>query len=137
MGGAVTKLISIPIADLDHFFPVVEAMLRSAYEKMDHLFPDVLGWLKRDAGKLWIAVEGDTVLCALTTSIEQRASGPVLRIVANGGTHADLWKHHLAEIEEWYRGQGVGKVLFSDARPGWARVIPGYHVKAVTLEKVL
>ena len=83
----MTKLICVPVDEVETIYKVVEPMLKAAYEKTDHHYPDVLGWLKRDAGKLWLVIEDEKrVVAALTVSVEDRPSGPVLRLVANGGS---------------------------------------------------
>jgi hypothetical protein len=132
-----TSLICVGPDDLDRTWPLVEAFFESAYSEMDMLLPDILGWLKRGEGLLWIVAEGDRLLTAVTTSIEQRRSGSALVLVANGGERIERWLHHLAEIEGYYaRERGCGKARCI-GRPGWSRMLPGYAVKAVSLEKRL
>lgn len=130
-----TSLICVGRDDLDKTWPLVEHLFEAAYRQTDYPMPDVLDWLKKGEGLLWIATGDDLkILSALTTSIEQRASGRALVMVANGGDMVGSWKHHVADIEEYAKSRGCVMVRCI-GRPGWQRVLPGFEVKAVSLEK--
>lgn len=132
-----TNLICVGPDDLERTWPLVQHLFESAYAEMDMFLPDVLGWLKRKEGLLWIVVEDDRILTAVTTSVDQRRSGPALLWVANGGEKIERWLHHMVEVEEYYaKERGCGKARCI-GRPGWSRALPGYSVKAVSLEKRL
>lgn len=132
----MSTLICVGPEDVERTWPLVSGMIERAYMKMDLPMPDVLDWLKRGAGLLWLAVDHSRLLGAATSSIEDRPSGKVFRVEACGGEQLDLWKHHLAEIEGHARASGCGKVTLA-GRPGWERVFPEYVVKRVILEKRL
>lgn len=132
-----TSLICVGPDDVARTWPLVEKLFESAYAEMDMFLPDVVGWLKRGEGLLWIVAEDDRVLTAVTTSIEECPSGRKLLLVANGGEKMERWLHHLTEIEDYYaKEQGCGMVRCI-GRPGWSRALPGFTVKAVSLEKRL
>lgn len=132
-----TSLICVGRDDVDRTWPLVSALFESAYAEMDMFLPDVPTWLKSGDGLLWIVAEDDRILTALTTSVEERPSGLTMLLVANGGEKIERWLHHLAEVEEYYaKEKGCGKVRCI-GRPGWQKVLPGFAVKAVSLEKAL
>jgi hypothetical protein len=136
VGRAVTNLICVGPGDVDRVWPLVSGLIAAAYAKTDDLVPELLPWLKRGDGLLWIAANQDEIMCAVTTSFVQRASGKVLRIWACGGAGIEVWLDHLAEIEDYGRKEGCVKVCF-DGRRGWEKFLPDYRVATVALEKRL
>jgi hypothetical protein len=48
----------------------------------------------------------------------------------------DKWLPLLAQIEDWARAEGAALVRIM-GRPGWARVLSGYSVTNVVLERQL
>lgn len=128
----------VTVADLPFVWRLVEPMFIAAYAEMDMFLPDVLGWLKRGEGLLWIATDPDgEIITALTTSIEERPSGRTCLLVANGGRDIETWKQHLVAIETHYREEWGCVKVRCIGRPGWSRVLPGFSMKAVSLEKAL
>ncbi len=98
--------------------------------------PDLLTWLKDRKGQLWISVFEGVIVAALTTSIVPRRRGVALRMVCCGGGKMDIWKQCHRQIEDFAKAEGCDRVI-SEGRPGWTRVLDGYKVTAVTLEKRL
>ena len=132
----MTDLICVGRDDLDKTWPLVEHLFVAAYQATDFPMPDVLAWLKSGEGLLWLASDGTRVLSALTTALEQRASGMAMTLVANGGEDMAQWVHHLSEIEDYAKSKGCVKMRCI-GRQGWSRVLSGYEVKTVSLEKRL
>ncbi len=132
----MSVLICVPPDDTERVWPLVQDMIENAYAETDLFLPDVLSWLRDGKGLLWLAVEGDKILAALTTSLEPRPSGMSCRLVANGGHDIEQWKDHAREIEDYARAEGCVKVCF-DGRRGWERIFVGYRPVKVTLEKAL
>lgn len=132
----MSRLYRIAPAHVADIWPQVKTFFESAYAETDLAMPDVLGWLEREAGHLWVVVDGSRAVAALTTSFEDRPSGKSLRLVSNGGVGLDGWVAYLAEIEAFARENQCVKVVM-DGRRGWERVFRDYSPKRVTLEKVL
>lgn len=130
-------LICVGPNDLDRTWPLVAHLFKSAYAEMDMMLPDVLSWLKDGQGLLWIVADETGILTALTTSIEERPSGRTLLLVANGGEGVERWKHHLAEIEAYYAKEQNCVKVRCIGRQGWARTLPGFVIKAVSLERAI
>lgn len=112
-------------------------MIEASYIEMDEIPPDGLEqWLCEGKGLLWIAEKDGKIIAALTTSLVNQVSGLVCRMVACGGTEMDRWKEREAQIVEYAKAEGCVKVT-AEGRKGWARVLPGYEIKRVYLEKRL
>lgn len=132
----MSTLICVGPDDLDATWPLVRDLLELAYSKTDDVTPDLLPWLKRGDGLLWIAATDSKVLVATTTSIVQRASGPVCRIWGLGGSDLSQWIEHIGGIEAYAKAIGCVKVCF-DGRRGWERMLPEYKPATIAFEKVL
>lgn len=130
------QLLAVAPEDVDKVWPFVADMIDDAYAAMDEDTPDVRRWLVERKGILWVYATDDQVIHAIvTTSLVRKRGGRLAcRMVACGGRMMEAWKHHHATIEEYARGEGCYKVM-ADGRPGWARVLEGYNVTAVKLEK--
>lgn len=132
-----SPLICVSPDEIDAAWPYVVGYLHAAYLAGDEEMPENLkDWLKKRKGLLWLYTTGGRVLAAMITSIEMRPSGKVLRMGATGGTELKRWRECEARIVEYARAEGCVKIV-SEGRPGWARVLPGYTIKRVVLEKVL
>lgn len=129
------KLICVPPDRIMEFWPIVAGMIDEGYAATGEPTPiDLSIWLTSGKGQLWISIFDGAVVAALTTSIVLRRHGLALRMVCCGGSHMDLWKECHRQIEDFARAEGCDRVL-SEGRPGWMRVLDGYKVTAVTLEK--
>lgn len=87
---------------------------------------------------LWVAVDEDTgeVYAAMTTELVPMRLGLVCWMGQCGGRGMREWAQFHVKIEEYARAEGCVKVVLK-GRFGWERVLDGYRVRTVTLEKVL
>lgn len=92
------------------------------------------------AGKvlIWVAVDDETgvVHAAMTTELIPMRAGLVCWMGQCGGERMRDWSHFHTQIEEYARAEGCVKTLLK-GRGGWERVLEGYKILTVTLEKVL
>jgi len=122
---------------IDAVWPIVEPMIRSAYEAGDEIMPDdLVDWLKAGKGLLWLCIRENKVIAAMTTSLERKRSGLCCRMVCCGGVDMNYWRACEDRIVEYARAEGCVKVRV-EGRVGWARVLPGYKVERVHLEKAI
>jgi hypothetical protein len=129
------ELICVPPGMVRQIFPLVVEWLDQGYAAADEYLPDdLLPWLERGAGQLWIATREGLIVAALTTSLVKARCGLVCRMVGAGGTDVHSWKRFHYRIEEYARAEGCVKVV-SEGRPGWARVLEGYRITRLCLEK--
>lgn len=85
---------------------------------------------------LWICWDGKQILCAGSTQLQDTDAGKVCVITACGGTDMHRWLPLLSKIEQYAKDQGcICTRIFG--RKGWLRVLEGYQMKNVIMEKVL
>lgn len=120
------------------FWPFVRPMIEASYDRVDEFMPDeMLVNLRCGFMLLWVSAPGNTILAALITALVRKPSGLFCKLMACGGTGMEVWAHggHM-QIEAYARAEGCSKMT-AEGREGWARVLPGYDVKRVVLEKRL
>ena len=93
---------------------------------------DVLG----GRGLLWLAWNGEAIEAAATTSLIQTDTDKVCILTACGGADMRRWLPLLTQIEDYARNEGCACVRIYGRR-GWQRVLDGYDVTHVILEKEL
>lgn len=131
------RLICVAPSMVVDVWPHVAGMIDEGYAATgEPTPPDLLRWLKEAKGQLWISIFDGVIVAALTTSIVVRRQGLALRMICCGGSEMSLWSQCHKQIEDFARAEGCDRVL-SEGRPGWKRVLDGYKVTAVTLEKRL
>ena len=87
-------------------------------------------------GLLWLAWNGMTIEAAATTSLVETDADKVCILTACGGEEMSRWVQLMKAIEEYARNEGCACVRIY-GRKGWQRVLDGYTVKHVILEKGL
>ena len=87
---------------------------------------------------LWIAIEedGGEIHAAMTTELVPMRPGLVCWMCQCGGDRMLDWSRFHTEIEDYAKKEGCVKVILR-GRSGWRRILPGYSVKTVQLEKTL
>lgn len=122
------------VADL---WPRVKEHLFSAVRRTDLSHTeDIERDLMEGDGLLWLICDGKTIEAAGATLLVNTDKHLVCLITALGGENMDKWLPLLSQIEDWARAEGAALVRIM-GRPGWARVLKGYEVSNVVLEKSL
>ncbi len=87
---------------------------------------------------LWVAVDDETAVvhAAMTTELVPMRSGLVCWMRQCAGDRMRDWRDFHVQIEQYARDEGCVKTVLR-GREGWERVLPGYKVRSVQLEKVL
>lgn len=114
-------------------------MIDVGYMAGDDFMPaDMLENIRYGKTLLWIAIDdGDgNILAAMTTELVPMRSGLVCWMCQCGGDRMQDWSRFHLKIEEYARAEGCVKVVLR-GRAGWERVLEGYKVRTVQLEKVL
>lgn len=101
-------------------------------------FAEVEAALFRGELVLWIAAEGSELCAAALTRIrDAEGNTKVCEIVAVGGVGLSRWRTMLlTKIEDYARTFGCNRVFFV-GRKGWARIMDGYTIKKVVMERRL
>lgn len=119
------------------FWPIVEPMLRAAYQEVDELMPeDLPDALSEGKLLLWISAPNGKILAALVTALLPRPSGLACKLMVCGGVSMEIWLGGHAQIEAYAKAEGCA-TLSAEGRVSWGRILPGYEAKRVILEKRL
>lgn len=122
------------VADL---WPRVKEHLFSAVRRTDLSHTeDIERDLLEGDGLLWLICDGKVIEAAGATLLVRTDRHLVCLITALGGENMDKWLPLLSQIEDWAAAEGADLVRIM-GRPGWARVLKGYGVTNVVLEKSL
>lgn len=131
------ELLCVAPSMVAKFWPIVEPMLRRAYDEVDELMPsDLPDALSEGKLLLWISAPDGKILAALVTALLPRPSGLACKLMVCGGTDMAIWLGNHTQIEAYAKAEGCTK-LFAEGRLAWNRVLPGYEAKRIVLEKRL
>jgi hypothetical protein len=110
-----------------------EAWIRSALDMSggSHAIEDVKAAVERGEARLW----GWTKSAAVT-EVQTWPRARFLLIWLAGGDLEELRDVMLPLMEAYGREQGCTR-CYIVGRPGWSRVLPGYHTVAISLAKEL
>lgn len=121
---------------MHEFWPLAKGLIRAAIEQTDlNDFSDIEYDVLSGDQLLWLAV-GEKIEAAAVTHLIKSSGGPVLIITACSGHHRERWLPLFTRIEDYARAEGC-KCVRIYGRKGWQRVLHGYHVEHVILEKAL
>jgi hypothetical protein len=131
-------LICIPPKNVRDVWHVVRPMINRAYAAVDEdRPPEMLEALTAGKLLLWVYAVGGDIVAALVTALVPKPSGLACKLMVCGGGAMEDWlvRGH-RQIEAYARAEGCDR-LTMEGRRGWARLLPGYDVKRVVLEKRL
>lgn len=130
-------LICIDPAQVGHFWPHVEPLLRPAIENVGlSNFEDIEESILIGCSLVWIAWDGEKIAAAASTTLQRIGPDLICVLTACGGADRKRWLPLIAGIEKYARAEGC-KSLRIFGREGWKRVLDGYEQTAVVLEKAL
>lgn len=121
------------------YWPRVMDMIDAGLAVCDELMPaDMVDRIGAGKTLLWIAIDdaNGNIIAAMTTELVPMRSGLVCWMCQCGGDRMQDWSRFHVKVEEYARAEGCVRVVLK-GRPGWARVLEGYRIRNVTLEKVL
>lgn len=129
-------LARVPAGQIDQAWPyardlIARAMVRgggaSDFARVER---EVLSGLQ----VLWLAHAGGKIEAAAVTQLISVDGRKICIIVACGGIGRARWLPLIAQIEDHAKTEACSAMRVA-GRPGWQRVLKGYGVKYVTLEK--
>lgn len=127
----------VPTEDIEYWWPLIEPILQRAVDRVETglTVAEIRERAEADTMRLWV-IESDGRVCASAATCEIRfKAGNIVHITALAGDDMDEWLGPgLAEFERLAKLNGMIGVRLC-GRPGWQRVMPGYRVEMVTLEK--
>lgn len=131
------ELVCVDPERIHEFWPFVEPLLRPAIERTGlSAFCDIEYDILSGDALVWLAWNGKDIEAAASTSLSETDSGKVCIVTACGGKALKRWIDLLRLIEAYAKREGC---VFTRiyGRKGWQRVLDGYGVKHVILERRL
>jgi hypothetical protein len=129
----------VPPQQVSRIWDRVRGMIDVGYAAGDDFMPeDMLRRLQSGTVLLWVAIDEDSgeIHAAMTTELVRMRSGLVCWMCQCGGANMPLWARFHTNIEQYARDEGCVKVVLR-GRSGWQRVLEGYRVRTVQMEKTL
>jgi hypothetical protein len=119
-------------------WPRVRDMIDMGFAACDEIMPaDMVERIASGLVLLWVAIDdAGNIVAAMTTELVPMRSGLVCWMCQCGGDRMQDWKQFHVKVEQYAREERCVRVVLR-GRPGWERVLEGYRVRNVTLEKVL
>jgi hypothetical protein len=130
---AGVSLICVAPDRVLEFWPHVKDKIRCAIEATNlSEFEDIEREVLSGHQLVWLAWDGKDVLAAATTQLTRN----VCVLTACSGYDRERWLPLFARIEQYAKDEGC-KTMRIFGRKGWQRVLDGYRVEHVVLEKAL
>lgn len=117
-------------------WPHVSDKIRAAVERTGlSSFADIEADVLSGLQLVWVAWDGKDILAAATTQLVKPAE-KVCVLTACAGYDRERWMPLFAKIEQYAKDEGCSTMRIFGRR-GWERVLDGYRVEHVILEKAL
>ena len=129
--------ICIPPDRVDAFWPQVDSLIKRAIIRGGLSdFAEIESAVHAGGMLLWIAWDGQKIAAAAITQLGLINGIKCGTIIACAGQEFKRWEHLHFDLEDHFRAEGcsVSRVL---GRPGWAKQLDDYRLKAIVLEKAL
>ena len=125
-------LLCVNPADVQKVWPLARDLICAAIERTELSdFADIESDVLAGDQLLWLAIS-DRVEAAATTHL----SRGVCTLTACSGHQRERWLPLFARIEKYAKDEGCSTMRIY-GRKGWERVLDGYRVEHVILEKAL
>lgn len=125
-------LVCVAPKDVSQVWPYAGGMIRAAIERTDlSAFEDIEKDVFAGEQLLWLAIS-DHIEAAATTHLSRNTC----TLTACSGHQRERWLPLFARIEKYAKDEGCHTMRLY-GRKGWERVLDGYHVEHVVLEKDL
>lgn len=124
-------LLCVNPADIQKTWPIARGLIRAAIERTNLSdFADIENDVLAGNQLLWLAIS-DHIEAAATTHLARN----ICTLTACSGHNRERWLPLFSRIEKYAKDEGCSRMRIW-GRPGWQRVLDGYHVEHVVLEKV-
>ena len=137
MPSTASRLICTPPGHIHDVWMHAKGRIKCAIEQTGLSdFADVEADVLRGGQLLWLAWNGETIEAAATTQITTVGAKRVCVLTACAGEHRERWLPLFSHIERYAKGERCS-IMRVFGRRGWERVLDGYEVTNVVLEKEL
>lgn len=135
---ADVALVPVPREYLSSWWPLVADQIRRVADRTpEWTLEGMVGRLERGEWLLWLVWDGSSVLGVGASHIWLADDGSkILDIPFMTGRDMVRWHRLFERLEEYARGEGVSRMRLT-ARKGWARILKGFDVTHVLMEKGL
>ena len=125
-------LICVDPARVSEFWPFAKWLIKAAIDRTNLSdFADIERQVLAGEQLLWLAWS-DRIEAAATTHLSRN----ICTLTACSGQNRKRWLSLFARIENYAKEEGCAAMRIYGRR-GWERVLDGYHVEHVVLEKEL
>jgi hypothetical protein len=126
------SLVCVDPEQIFDFWPHARGLIKAAIDATGLSdFSDIENQVLSGNQLLWLAWS-DKIEAAATTQM----AGSVCTLVACSGHNRERWQPLFKKIEQYAKDEGATTMRIY-GRKGWERVLEGYHVEYVVLEKAL
>jgi hypothetical protein len=130
------SLVCVDPARIADVWPHVRDKIRAAMERTElSSFADIEADVLTGMQLVWIAWNGREIMAAATTQLV-KPRDKVCVLTACSGYDREQWLPLFEQIEQYAKAEGCTKMRIF-GRKGWERVLDGYRIEHVVLEKAL
>lgn len=127
-------LVCVDPKNVHEIWPHARQLIKTAIEHTGlSEFQDIECDILSGDQLLWLAIS-DHIEAAAATHLIKTSGKPVCILTACSGSQRERWLPLFAQIEKYARDEGC-KCVRIYGRKGWERVLTGYRVEHVILEK--
>ena len=120
-------------------WPKIRDLIDVGYAVGDNFMPkDILEQIRYGQILVWIAIDEESghIHAAMTTELVTMRCGLVCWMGQCSGDRMQDWSRFHILIEEYAKAEGCVKIIVQGRR-GWEKIIEGYRIRTVQLEKLL
>ena len=133
MRSELPNLVCVDPKRIDEIWPHAKHLIRCAIERTSlSSFDDIEKDILDGKQLLWLAWSGESIEAAATTQLVI----PRCILTACAGANRERWLPLFSKIEQYAKDEGCSTMRII-GRKGWERVLDGYRVEYVILEKAL
>lgn len=127
-------LALIPTGHIEQVWPLAEPWIEKACRRIKKFSAqDVKHWLLVGENQLWLDSEAKAVI---VSQIAVYPNKKTFYINIATGKDRESWQGDIVLLEAWAKSQGCQSMELV-ARPGWKRILKGYRMTHVFLEREL
>lgn len=131
------NLVCVDPKRINEVWPHARELIRSAIDYTGlNDFSDIETDILYGDQLLWLASENNSIEAAATTQIAKVNNQKICVLTACAGHHRERWLPLFEKIEQFAKNEGCVSMRIY-GRKGWERVLNGYRVAHVILEKEL
>jgi len=110
----------IASAEVPSVWDEVKPMLMPAVHKVEMDDLDLFEALWNADMQLWVGIENEKIICAMTTRIDTHEHGKVATILHVGGRFEKEFTEYLPRLKQWAKASGADYLRLI-GRPAWSR----------------